>query len=100
MKASSGRNQHFIISQKPFQYKLGGYDRDDWDEEFISPKCGRGNQAGVFDIIPGAANGIPTLENVFASIPANKAYRPPRIMPIPRLSGMMTANVESGAGDE
>jgi hypothetical protein len=40
------------------------------------------------------------FENVFESVPSNNAYRLLRITPIPRLSDMMTANVESGAGDE
>jgi type VI secretion system secreted protein VgrG len=84
-----------------FKCKLGGHYRGDWNEEFIITKVrSRGNQGGVFGIIPGAAKGIPTFENVFDSIPANKAYRPPRITPIPRLSGIMTAKVESSAGDE
>jgi len=84
-----------------FRYKLDQHYRSDWNAEFILTRVkSRGNQGGMFVVLDGKRKRMPTFENEFEAIPADRAYRPPRRTPIPRLSGIMTAKVESGAGDE
>ena len=38
-------------------------------------------------------------QNEFTCVPASAPYRPPRITPIPKLPGVLTAKVESAGGD-
>lgn len=84
-----------------FKYKLGKHYREDWNNEFILTRVrSRGSQGAMFAIFSGANKNVPTYENVFESIPADMPYRPPRLTPIPRIPGIMTAKLESGAGDE
>jgi len=84
-----------------FKYKLDKHYRSDWNAEFILTRVkSHGNQGGMFVVLDGKKKRSPTFENEFEAIPADRAYRPPRRTPIPRLSGIMTAKVESGAGDE
>lgn len=84
-----------------FKYKLGKHYREDWNNEFILTRVrARGSQGAMFAIFAGASKKVPTYENVFESIPADMPYRPPRLTPIPRIPGIMTAKLESGAGDE
>ncbi len=84
-----------------FKYKLGKHYREAWNSEFILTRVrARGSQGAMFAIFAGVNKNVPTYENVFESIPADMPYRPPRITPIPRIPGIMTAKLESGAGDE
>jgi len=84
-----------------FKYNLGNHYRDDWNDEFLLTKIRfRGTQHGLFAILPASRNDIPTYENTFEAILADREYRPPRISPIPRIPGIMTARIESGSGDE
>jgi type VI secretion system secreted protein VgrG len=85
-----------------FKFKMGKHYRDDWnDKELILTKVvSRGTQRGLFAILPEAKQVLPTFENVFEAIPMEIKYRPPRITPVPTIPGVMTARVESGAGDE
>ncbi len=84
-----------------FKYKLGKHYREDWNNEFILTRVrARGSQGAMFAIFAGVSKNVPTYENVFESIPADMPYRPPRLTPIPRIPGIMTAKLESGAGDE
>lgn len=84
-----------------FKYKLGKHYREEWNNEFILTRVrSRGSQGAMFAIFAGVNKNVPTYENVFESIPADMPYRPPRLTPIPRIPGIMTAKLESGAGDE
>ncbi len=84
-----------------FKYKLGKHYREDWNNEFILTRVrARGSQGAMFAIFAGVNKNAPTYENVFESIPVDMPYRPPRLTPIPRIPGIMTAKLESGAGDE
>ncbi|NUO79948.1 type VI secretion system tip protein VgrG [candidate division KSB1 bacterium] len=84
-----------------FKYKLGKHYREDWNSEFVLTRVrARGSQGAMFAIFAGVSKNVPTYENVFESIPADMPYRPPRLTPIPRIPGIMTARLESGAGDE
>ena len=108
------RNEEILCTSKIFhgksdcrlfrvgmKYKLGEHYREEWNDEFILTRLkSRGTQRGLFAILSRGQENLPTYENVFESIPADKDYRPPRITPIPRLPGIMTARLESGTGDE
>jgi Rhs element Vgr protein len=41
-----------------------------------------------------------TYENTFACIPASVQYRPPRVTPVPRVPGIMTAKVKGTGADD
>ncbi len=84
-----------------FTFDVGEDYRNDWSGEYILlKKAARGNQHNLFAYLPSARTDVPTYENIFVAMPTDREYRPPRITPIPRISGILTAKVESGAGDE
>ena len=84
-----------------YTFKMAKHYREEWNNEFILTKViSRGTQRGMFGILPAAKEIIPTFESVFEAIPVDVDYRPPRITPIPRVSGIMTAKIETGAQDE
>jgi len=85
-----------------FKFKMGKHYRDDWnDKEYVVTRIAlRGTQRGLFAVLPPAKEILPTFENSFEAILSDVIFRPPRVTPIPRVSGIMTAKVESGAGDE
>jgi type VI secretion system secreted protein VgrG len=83
-------------------FKIGKHYRDDWNEkEYLVTKLdSQGTQRNLFALLPEAQKFTPTYENTFKAIPTDIDYRPPRITPVPKVSGIMSAKVESGAGDE
>ena len=85
-----------------FKFKMGKHYRDDWNgkELILTRVVSSGTQRGLFAILPEAKEVLPTFENTFEAIPLDVKYRPPRITPVPKVSGIMTARTESGAGDE
>ncbi len=84
-----------------FRFKLTEHYREEWNEEYVLTKLfARGTQRGLFGILQRAKEVVPTFENIFEAIPVAIAYRPPRRTPVPRISGIMSAKVESGSGDE
>ena len=84
-----------------FKFTMGKHYRDDWNDELTLTKLkSRGSQHGLFAIFANIQSKIPTYENVFEAIPADKEYRPQRLTPVPKIPGIMTAKLESGAGDE
>ncbi len=84
-----------------FKYKLGDHYRQDWNNKFLLTKIkSRGTQQWLFSILPASRKDIPTYENTFESILADREYRPPRITPIPRIPGIMTARMESDNDEE
>ena len=85
-----------------FKFKMGKHYRDTWnDKEYLVTKVTmRGTQRGLFAVLPPAKEVTPTFENNFEAIDIQVKYRPPRTSPVPRVAGVMTAKVESGAGDE
>ncbi len=48
----------------------------------------------------GLSRDVPTYSNTFTCIPASVAYRPPRRTPVPRVSGVMTARMETLRPDD
>ena len=84
-----------------FKYELEKHYRSDWNDEFILTRIRyRGNQQNLFAFISETPGELPTYENLFECLPADREYRPPRITPIPKIPGIMTSRVESGTGDE
>lgn len=108
------RNQEFIAQSKIFRgktncrlfspgyrYKMDRHYRDDWNNEYIITKIShRGSQRGQF-VIPQKLQETDILyECGFEAIPFEIDFRPARKTPIPKISGIMSAKLESGAGDE
>jgi len=84
-----------------YKFKLGKHYRDTWNSDFIITAVNsRGNQRGLFGLLPNARKIEPTYENVFEAIPVDLDFRPSRRTPIPRIPGIMMAKVESASGDE
>ncbi len=84
-----------------YRFKLDKHYRDDWNCEYIITKVSlSGNQRGQF-VIP---QKIQTSKNLFEcnfeAIPFDINYRPLRKTPVPKISGLMSAKLESGTGDE
>jgi type VI secretion system secreted protein VgrG len=90
------------LFQAGSRFKMGKHYRDDWNgnELILTRVVSCGTQRGLFAILPEAKEVLPTFENVFEAIPMDIKYRPPRITAVPKISGIMTARTESGAGDE
>jgi type VI secretion system secreted protein VgrG len=108
------RNQELLCKSKIFtgigdcrffragyKFKIEKHYRDDWNAEYILTKVtSRGTQQSLFALLPDSRKILPTYENNFDAIPFDIEYRPPRKTPIPRISGIMSAKIESGSGDE
>ncbi len=89
------------LFQAGFKFKLGKHYREEWNNEYILTRVvSRGTQRGLFSILTRAGKIEPTYQNYFEAIPSDIAYRPPRRTPIPRIPGIMSARIESAAGDE
>jgi type VI secretion system secreted protein VgrG len=84
------------------KFKMGKHYRTDWNEmDYILTRVhSHGTQRALFAILPESKEIQPTFENEFEAIPFDIAYRPPRISPSPRVSGIMTSKVETGSEDE
>ena len=107
------RNEEIVCTSKIFQgnsdcrlfqaghsYTMGLHYRDDWNAKYILTKViMRGDQRTLFPFMAPSKD-VVTYENKFTAIPEEHAYRPPRITPIPRVSGIMTARMESANNDE
>lgn len=108
------RNQEFLagsvifngktdsrIFRAGYRFKLDKHYRDDWNKEYIITKLSlSGSQRGQF-VIP---QKLQTTESVFEckfnAIPFEMDFRPGRKTPVPKISGIMSAKLESGTGDE
>jgi type VI secretion system secreted protein VgrG len=107
------RNQEFLAGSKVFygtsdcrlfrsgfRMKLGNHYRDDWNGEYIiTSLTSRGTQQGLFAFLPQQKNVEPTFENKFTAIPYDIDFRPVRKTPIPKVSGVMSAKLETGSAD-
>ncbi len=108
------RNQEFVCGKKIFsgksdckyfasgyKFKLEKHYRESWNGEYIITGVKHsGNQHGLFGLLTMSKKNAPTYENIFTAVPSGIEYRPVRRTPIPRISGIMSAKVESGSGDE
>lgn len=108
------RNQEFLCQSKIFygmsdcrlfragsRFKMEKHYRDDWNDEFILTNVKyKGNQKSLFAFMPEQKKYEPTFECEFEAIPFSIEFRPLRKTVIPKVSGIMSAKVESGSGDE
>ncbi|UCF63210.1 MAG: hypothetical protein JSW33_11635 [bacterium] len=61
----------------------------------------RGNQRGLFGILPPSQKVEPSYENIFEAIPYSKSFRPSRAALHPKIYGVMNAKIDSdGEGDQ
>lgn len=108
------RNQEFVSNSKTFcgisdcrlfragsRFKMEKHYRNDWNDEYVLVKLNySGNQESLFAYQPEHKNLQPTFECKFEAIPFNVEFRPARKTHVPKVSGIMSAKVESGSGDE
>ena len=108
------RNQEFISESKIFsgisdsrllragyRFKLKKHFREDWNSEYILLSVSiKGSQSGLFGLVVHEERPGPHFECKFTAIPFDIDYRPFRKTPIPKISGIMSAKIESGTGDE
>jgi type VI secretion system secreted protein VgrG len=108
------RNQEFICQSKIFygtsdcrlfragsRFEMDKHYRKDWNAEYVLTNVTyKGNQKSLFAFLPDQKKYEPTFECKFEAIPYNIEYRPLRKTPIPKVSGIMSARIQSGGGDE
>lgn len=108
------RNQEFLaasvifngktdsrVFRAGYRFKLDKHYRDDWNKEYIITKLSlAGSQRGQF-VVPQKLQAVESVfECRFKAIPFEIDFRPERKTPIPKISGIMSAKLESGTGDE
>lgn len=108
------RNQEFLAQSKIFKgktncrlfsagftFKMQLHYRDDWNSEFIITKIiSCGSQKGQYAVPQKLQSGDQLFECRFEAIPFDIEFRPVRKTPIPKISGIMSAKLESGSNDE
>ena len=108
------RNQEFLCQSKIFRgitdsrlfragtrFKMEKHYREDWNSEYIITKAShRGSQKSLFAFLPEQKKYEPTFECHFEAIPFEIEFRPLRRTPTPKITGIMSAKIESGSGDE
>jgi type VI secretion system secreted protein VgrG len=108
------RNQEFIAQSKIFygtsdcrlfragsRFKMDKHYRTDWNDEYILTNLTyKGHQKSLFAFLPDSKIYEPTFECKFEAIPFNIEFKPLRKTPIPKVSGIMSARILSGPGDE
>jgi type VI secretion system secreted protein VgrG len=108
------RNEEFLCDKKVFngksdcrlfktgyRFKLDKHFRKDWNTEYLITKLSsKGTQENLFAFLPSPTKITPTYQNKFEAIPFDIDYRPKRNASIPKISGIMSAKLESGSGDE
>ena len=107
------RNQEFLAGSKIFngksdcryfsagyKFKLEKHYRESWNSEYVITKVKHiGNQQGLFGLLPASSKLLPTYENIFTAIPSEIEYRPSRKTPVPKITGIMSAKIDSGGDD-
>ena len=106
------RNQEFLAAKKIFygksdnryfsagyKFKMNKHYRESWNSEYIITKVThRGNQHGLFGLLPAARKVSLTYENNFTCIQSDIEFRPMRKAPKPKISGIMSAKIDA-SGD-
>jgi len=84
-----------------YKFKIEQHYREDWNSEYILTELFlKGTQQSLFALLPKSNKIESTFECKFEAIPIDIEYRPPRRTPVPKISGIMSAKVESNSGDE
>ncbi len=108
------RNQEFICQSRifsgisdsrllrsGFKFKLKDYFREAWNTEYIIINSSlKGSQPGLLNYRSNEDETTRHFECLFTAIPFDVNYRPARVTPVPKISGIMSAKIESGSGDE
>ncbi len=108
------RNQEFLAQSKiyigktncrlfsaGYRFKLEKHYRDDWNSEYIITRVfSSGSQKGQFAVPQRLQSTDMLFDCSFEAIPFEVDFRPVRKTPIPKISGIMSAKLESGASDE
>ena len=83
------------------KFTMGEHYREDWNTDYLLTHIlTRGNQQGLFGILPPTGKIEPTYENYFEALPAEDInFRPRRLTPQPKIHGILNAWVDA-AGDE
>lgn len=107
------RNEEIICGSKIFlgtsdckllhcghTFRMSEHYRSGWNAEMVITRLiSQGDQRALFAYVPTNSK-RKFYENQFTAIPMEHAFRPKRTTPIPQVSGIMTARMESGSGDE
>ena len=82
-----------------FKFTLDKHFRDDLNTDFLFTHVRHVGDQGA--ALPWLSPGedAPGYRNEFTCIPTEVPFRPPRVTPIPRLHGILTAKVETAGGD-
>ncbi len=84
-----------------FRYKMENHYRESWNGEYVITSVRHaGSQKGQYAVPQKLELGDLVYENKFTAIPVEVDYRPVRKTPVPKISGIMSAKLESGSGDE
>ncbi len=108
------RNQEFICQSRifsgisdsrllraGFKFKLKDYFREAWNTEYIILNSSlKGLQPGLLNYRSNEDETTRHFECLFTAIPFDINYCPARVTPVPKISGIMSAKIESGSGDE
>lgn len=108
------RNQEILSQSKVFKgqtncrlfsagyrFKMSNHYRDDWNNEYVITKVfSAGSQKGQYAVPQKLQFPDLVFECRFEAIPFDIDFRPVRKTPIPKISGIMSAKLESGSGDE
>ena len=107
------RNQELLSHSKIFygltdnrlfraghRFKLSSHFRNDWNSEYILLDVSiKGFQLGMIELLHEEKSSR-HFECIFKAMPFDIDYRPERKTPIPKISGIMSARIESGDQDE
>ncbi len=80
-------------------FALAEHFRGDCNADYLVTRVEHEGSQGAAFGVGDALAARPVYLNRFAAIPAATQYRPPRATPLPRVSGVITARVESAGGD-
>ena len=82
-----------------FKFTLDQHFRDDLNIDFLFTHVRHVGDQGAALPWLSASEGAPGYRNEFTCIPTDVPFRPPRVAPVPRLHGILTAKVETAGGD-
>ena len=84
-----------------YKFEMDNHYRQDWNDEYILTSVTyKGNQNSLFAFLPQQRKYEPTFECTFEAIPFSIEFKPERRTPIPKITGIMSAKIQSGSGDE
>jgi type VI secretion system secreted protein VgrG len=82
-----------------YKFTIGKHYREDWNTDYLlTHVLTRGNQQGLFGILPPTGKIEPTYENYFEALPPDIIFRPKRLTQHPKIHGILNARIDA-AGD-